>query len=161
MKPRTIVLGANAALRVKGGALEIEHGPAAERIKLRVDIDDAPPLAILFDGRGEFLTGEAIRFCVARGGVIALPDGPGRMATIIASALEAKDGETLRDTGPALIRAQCAADPVAVARAIVRAKIEADACAIGPRLDPRRNASASVGGSSRPDGAWRVSDNCR
>src|SRR5277367_1985317 len=154
MKRRTIVLGANAALRVKGGALEIEHGPAAERIKLRVDIDDAPPLAILFDGRGEFLTGEAIRFCVARGVVIALPDGPGRMATIITSALEAKDGETLRDTGPALIRAQCAADPVAVARAIVRAKIEADACAIGPRLDPRRNAST-------PDRSSRSTDRGR
>ena len=38
-----IVLGANAALRVRQGALEIEHGPAAERIKLRVDIDDPPP----------------------------------------------------------------------------------------------------------------------
>ena len=49
---QVIVSGANAALRVRGGALEIEHGAAAQRIKLRVDIDDPPPCAILFDRPG-------------------------------------------------------------------------------------------------------------
>ena len=48
------------------------------------------------------------------------------MITIAHSALEATEGETLRDVGPAIIRAQCAADPVRIARAIVRAKIAAD-----------------------------------
>ena len=121
-----IVLGANAALRVRQGALEIEHGPAAERVKLRVDIDDPPPRAILFDGRGEFLSGEALRWCAQRGVVIVMPDGPGRALTFIETALEARSAETLRDVGPAIIRAQCAADPVQVAREIVRAKIAAD-----------------------------------
>jgi CRISPR associated protein Cas1 len=58
------------------------------------------------------------------------------MVTIAHSALEAADGETLRDVGPAIIRAQCAADPVRVARAIVSAKIAADMAALGPRVTP-------------------------
>src|SRR5271155_2556260 len=96
-----IVLGANAALRVRQGALEIEHGLAVERIKLRVDIDDPAPRAILFDGRGEFLTGEALRWCAQRGVVIVMPDGPGRALTFIETALEARSAETVRDVGPA------------------------------------------------------------
>ena len=134
---RVIVLGPDAALRVRNGALDIEHGPAVERVRLKVDIDDDMPCAILFDGRGEFMTGEAVRWCTRRGIGLVLPDGPGRMVTIVHSALEAADGETLRDVGPAIIRAQCAADPVRVAREIVRAKIAADAKAIGPRLTAR------------------------
>jgi CRISPR/Cas system-associated endonuclease Cas1 len=131
---RVVVLGPDAALRVRNGALDIEHGPVAERIRLKVDIDDDLPCAILFDGRGEFMTGEAVRWCTRRGIGLVLPDGPGCTVTIAHSALEASDGETLRDVGPAIIRAQCAADPVQVAREIVRVKIAADAKGIGPRL---------------------------
>jgi CRISPR/Cas system-associated endonuclease Cas1 len=131
-----IVLGANAALRVRGGALDIDHGPAAERINLRVDIDDPPPSAILFDGRGEFLSGEALRWCAQRGVVIVMPDGPGRMMTLLYSAAEASGSTTLPDVGPAIIRAQCAADPVCIARNIVQAKIAADKAALGPRITP-------------------------
>ena len=69
------VLGANASLRVRRGALEIDHGPAAERVSQRIDIDDPPPCAILFDGRGELLTGEAIRLCARRDVAIVMPDG--------------------------------------------------------------------------------------
>jgi hypothetical protein len=58
------------------------------------------------------------------------------MITIAYSALEAAEGETVRDVGPAIIRAQCAADPVVVACAIVQAKIAADSAALGPRLTP-------------------------
>ena len=132
-----IVLGPDAALRVRQGALDIEHGEGVERVKLRVDIDDRLPCAILFDGRGEFMTGEAIRFCARRDIVLILPDGPGRMVTIAHSALEAAEGETLRDVGPAIIRAQCAADPVQVAREIVRAKIAADVKGLGSRVTAR------------------------
>jgi CRISPR/Cas system-associated endonuclease Cas1 len=121
---------------MRQGALVIEHGEDAARIRHKLDIDDPPPCAILFDGRGEFLTGDAIRFCTQRGIVLAMPDGPGRIVTIAHSALEATEGETLRDVGPAIIRAQCAADPVRVARAIVQAKITADKSALGPRITP-------------------------
>lgn len=135
-KSHVIVLGPDAALRVRQGALAIEHGEGKDRVKLKVDIDDPPPCAILFDGRGEFLTGDAIRFCTQRGISLVLPDGPGRMITIAHSALEATEGETLRDVGPAILRAQCAADPVVIAREIVRAKIAADKAALGPRVTP-------------------------
>ena len=136
-KRGVIVLGPNAALRVRQGALAIEHGEGSERVKMRLDIDDPMPCAILFDGRGEFLTGDAILWCARRGVSIVLPDGPGRLATIVHSALEATEGETLPDIGPAIVRAQCAADPVQVAREIVRAKIAADVKGLGPRVMPR------------------------
>jgi CRISPR/Cas system-associated endonuclease Cas1 len=136
-RSRVVVLGSNAALRIRNGALDLEHGPAAERTKLKIDIDHPKPCAILFDGRGEFITGEAIRFCARHAIDIILPNGPGRAILFTESALEATDGETLRDVGPAIIRAQCAADRVQVAREIVRAKMMADAEGFGPRLTPR------------------------
>jgi CRISPR associated protein Cas1 len=46
-------------------------------------------------------------------------------------------GRSFTRDGPAIIRAQCAADPVHVAREIVRAKIAADAKGFGPRLTER------------------------
>ena len=61
---------------------------------------------------------------------------PGSMMTILHSAAEASDSAALRDVGPAIIRAQCAADPVQVAREIVRAKIAADVKGLGPRVTP-------------------------
>ena len=131
-----IVLGSNAALRVRGGALDIVHGAVAERASLRIDIDEPPPRAILFDGRGEFLSGEALRWCSQRGVVIIIPDGPGRMMTLLHSAAEASGSATLPDVGPTIIRAQCAADPVSVAREIVLTKIAADKAALGPRITP-------------------------
>ena len=136
-RSRVIVLGSNAALRIRNGALDLEHGPAAERIKLKIDIDEPKPCAIMFDGRGEFITGEAIRFCARYAIDIILPNGPGRAILFTESALEATDGETLRDVGPAIIRAQCAADPVQVAQEIVRVKVAADTQAFGPRLTER------------------------
>src|SRR5271166_5334991 len=130
-----IVLGANAALRVRQGALEIEHGLALDRVKLRVDIDDRPPCAILFDGRGEILSGEALRWCAQRGVVIVMPDGPGRALTFIETALEARDGAaTIADVSPLMIRTQCAADPLAVAQEIVRAKIARASSAVAAQL---------------------------
>jgi CRISPR/Cas system-associated endonuclease Cas1 len=78
-----------------------------------------------------------VRFCARHAIDIILPNGPGRAILFTESALEAMDGETLRDIGPAVIRAQCAADPVQVAREIVRAKIAADAKGFGPRLTER------------------------
>jgi CRISPR/Cas system-associated endonuclease Cas1 len=135
--PKVLVLGSNATLRIRNGALDLEHGPAADRIKLKLDIDEPKPCAILFDGRGEFITGEAIRFCARYAIDLILPNGPGRAILFTESALEATDGETLRDVGPAIIRAQCTADPVQVARDIVRAKMAADAKGFGPRLTER------------------------
>jgi CRISP-associated protein Cas1 len=131
------VLGGVATLKVERGALAICHKPADTVIKQRFDIDDVPPLAILFDARGEWISGEALRWCAQRGVIVVLPNGPGSALTFVETALEAKVAETLRDVGPTIIRAQCAADPVQVAREIVRAKIAADAKGFGPRLTAR------------------------
>jgi CRISPR-associated endonuclease Cas1 len=127
--PRVLVLGAYAALRVRGGALEIEHGPHDDRRTIHIDIDAEPkPRAILFDSHGEFMSGEAIRWCARYSINLLLPGGPGRLITIVESALETKTNTKtrMRDIDPSIIRAQCAADPVKVAREIVRAKIGAE-----------------------------------
>jgi hypothetical protein len=70
-----------------------------------------------------------------------LPGGPGRLITMVESALEtkAKTMTRLRDIDPAIIRAQCAADPVKVAREIVRAKIGAELKATIPDAGARRH----------------------
>jgi hypothetical protein len=52
-----LVIGPNAALRVRGVALDVEHGFSKDRERLRIDVDEPKPAAILFDAHGEFLTG--------------------------------------------------------------------------------------------------------
>ena len=139
--PRVLVLGAYAALRVRGGALEIEHGPHDDRKTIRIDIDAEPkPHTILFDSHGEFMTGEAIRWCARYSINLALPGGPGRLITMVESALETKTNTMtrMRDIDPSIIRAQCAADPVKIAREIVRAKIGAELNATIPDAEARR-----------------------
>ena len=74
---------------------------------------------------------------------LLLHGGPGRIITMVESVLETNTNTItrMRDIDPAIIRAQCAADPIAMAREIVRAKIGA-----GPRFtvkeaDARRAAA--------------------
>ena len=139
--PRVLVLGAYAALRVRGGALEIEYGPHDDRATIRIDIDaERRPHTIMFDSHGEFLTGEAIRWCARYSINLLLPGGPGRIITMIESALETKTNTMtrMRDIDPAIIRAQCAADPVKMAREIVKAKIEVGLKFTLTELDARR-----------------------
>ena len=62
--PRVLVLGASAALRVRGGALIIDHGSTRRQRCLRFNVltqkeTRGPP----FDAHGEFMTGEALRWC--------------------------------------------------------------------------------------------------
>jgi CRISP-associated protein Cas1 len=128
-----IVIGPDAALKVRGGSLTIDWREGVgddERRAIRLDVDADMPRAILFDGRGEFLTGEAIRFCARYGITLVMPDGPGRLITFIHSALEA-DGNGIADISPATLRAQCAADALAIAKAVASAKIDAEARHIG------------------------------
>jgi CRISP-associated protein Cas1 len=140
--PRVLVLGAYAALRVRAGALEIEHGPHDQRVTIRIDIDAQPkPHTILFDSHGEFLTGEAMRWCARYSINLLLPGGPGRIITMVESALETNTNTMtrMRDIDPSIIRAQCAADPVKIAREIVRAKIDAELNATIPDAGARRH----------------------
>lgn len=125
LKPYVIVLGPLAVIRVRKGALEIEHGHV--KTKMRLDIDEPMPSAIVLDGPGEFLTGDGLRFCARHGVSIIVRDGPGRALSFVQVGFEANEGSAvLADVSPAVIRAQCAADPLIVAAELVRLKIEAE-----------------------------------
>jgi CRISPR-associated protein Cas1 len=124
-----LILGAYAALRVRQGALDIVHGPFGDKRTIRIDVDDSKPHTIIFDSHGEFLTGEALRWCARYGIGLILPDGPSRMMTFVHSALEA-DANGVRDISPAMVRAQCRTDALSAARELVRAKIERELEAI-------------------------------
>jgi hypothetical protein len=88
---QALILGPCAALRVRRGALDIEHGTNGSKQAIRIDIDDSKPHTILFDSYGEFLTGEALRWCARYGIGLILPDGPSRMMTFLHSALGRSD----------------------------------------------------------------------
>jgi hypothetical protein len=144
------VIGPNAALRVRRGALDIVHGQAGSLTRVRIDIDEPKPAAILFDAHGEFLTGEAIRWCARYAIPLILPDGPGRAILFLESALEAdgageglngKHAGRILDVEPSLIRAQVLADPVPIARAIVSAKLKASAAHVSGVVEGRWSAA--------------------
>lgn len=150
-----IVLSGSAVLKVERGALVVKHTPDGERYQAeqRFDIDDLAPQTILFDGRGEFISGEALRWCASRGVVIVLPDGPGRMMTFVHSSLEAAEGAgAIADVSPHVLKAQAAASlddarTLTIARAIVAAKIETEANAVPGRalsLSGRRGSADHV-----------------
>ena len=47
-----LVIGPDAALRVRSGALDVEHGSGKDRVHVRIDVDDAiEPLRPLIDAR--------------------------------------------------------------------------------------------------------------
>ena len=84
---------------------------------MRIDIDDPKPAAIVLDGPGEFLTGDGLRFCARHGVAIIVRDGPSRALSFVQVGLEARNGAAMiADVSPAVIQAQCAADPLIVAR---------------------------------------------
>jgi CRISPR-associated endonuclease Cas1 len=141
-----LVLSGLATLKIERGRLVIRHKPEGEPVEHRFDIDDEPPASILFDGRGEWLSGEALRWCARRGVSIVIPDGPGRLITFIQSALEAESSPSARSGGaaeiadidPATLKRQCVAalDParsLSIAKAIVVAKIEAETRSVSGR----------------------------
>jgi hypothetical protein len=82
-----LVIGPDAALRVRGGALHVEHGSGKDRVRVRIDVDEPKPAAILFDAHGEFLTGEAIRWCARYAIPLILPNGHGRAILFYESAV--------------------------------------------------------------------------
>ena len=141
-----LVIGPNAALRVRGGALDVEHGSGKDRGRVRIDVDEPKPAAILFDAHGEFLTGEAIRWCARYAIPPMLPNGPGRAILFYESALEAeaRARASTASTPPVsstsgLRSSAPRRSPIRypVARAIVSAKLKASAESV-PAIDKRR-----------------------
>ena len=43
MGGQVLVIGPNAALRVRGEALDVEHGSGKDRVHLRIDVDEEKP----------------------------------------------------------------------------------------------------------------------
>lgn len=131
--PRVLVLGANAALRVRGGALEIEHGLRAERETMRIDVDAQPkPRSILFDGHGEFMTGEAVRWCARYSIALIWPNGTDGLITTCAASRDLGGGTGI-DAEPVVSQCRAPLDPdlsLRVAREIVRRKMEAGSAAL-------------------------------
>ena len=135
---------------MRGGALEIEHGPKSDRHTILIDVDaTSKPEAILFDSHGEFLTGEAIRWSARYDIALILPGGPGRLITTVETFAETRDkkGANKKDVDPAIILAQCEAalekgKTVAIAREIVRRKIEAELRALHAHSEAREAVAA-------------------
>jgi hypothetical protein len=112
VKPRILSLGPGGGLRVQAGALIVFDGATV----LTYTKAAKPPLAIVLSSAGGFVSIEAVRFCArARCAIVAL-DRSHTFLTVMTPAAKAS---------AVLIRAQCAADPLSIARAIVAAKIEA------------------------------------
>lgn len=125
-----IVIGWRATIAVKNGALTVERTEKGQRETIHIDVDDKKPSAILFDSHGEFITGEALRWCARYGVALIIPNGPGRVMTFTDTYLEAdRDAATLPDVSPSVIRAQCSANALYAAREIVRAKIAVEIAA--------------------------------
>src|SRR5208337_3058796 len=122
--PRVLVLSAFAALRVRGGALEIDHGPQKDRRSLRFDVDASKPAALLFDSHGEHMSGEALRWCTRHGIALILPNGPDGFLSLMATCADTPDASPA-DPGLMLTQCRAALDPATafcIAREIVQAK---------------------------------------
>jgi hypothetical protein len=128
VKPRILTLGPGGGLRVQASALIVFDGET----RLTYTKAAKPPLAIVLSSAGGFISIEAVRFCArARCAIVALDRAHGLISIMGAGgAANAK-----------LIRAQCAADLLRVARAIVAAKIEA-AAHVGSLTNPAPYMSA-------------------
>jgi CRISP-associated protein Cas1 len=122
VKPRILALGPGGGLRVQRGALIAFDG------EMRIEYAKAakPPSAIVLSTAGGFVSIEAVRFAArARCAIVALDRSHG-----LVSILGAGGAANAR-----LLRAQCAADALSIARAIVAAKIEA-AAHVGALVNP-------------------------
>ena len=118
-------------MRIRGGALEIDHGSQKDRRSLRFDVDAAKPAALLFDSHGEHMSGEALRWCAPHGIALILPNGPDGFLSLLDTRSDTPDGTSI---APATVLAQCRSALVPsssflIAREIVRAKIDAMASA--------------------------------
>jgi hypothetical protein len=111
IRPDFLVLGDGAALRARGGCLEVRsHG-------ITQNFNPGPhhrkPKAIIFAGWGGSLTIHAVRFCVDHHIKVLATGWLGDLLTFV-SPRPAQDA--------ALIRAQCAASPAQISRELVLQK---------------------------------------
>jgi len=112
VKPRILALSPGGGLRVQAGALIAFDG--AQRLKYTKAAK--PPLAIVLSSAGGFVSIEAVRFAArAHIAIVALDRAHGFLSIMTAAP----------SASAALIRAQARAEPLTLARSIVKAKLDA------------------------------------
>lgn len=116
IKPSTVLalVSDGPSLTVKGDALHVRDGP----IKLVYERRSRKPEAIVTTGWGGSLTVNAVRYCADHKIALIMLDWGRDLMSVVA---------TPAPRAAKLLRAQCSADPLIIARAIIRAKIEAHA----------------------------------
>jgi CRISPR associated protein Cas1 len=104
----------NAALKVKGGALIVADGDR----KIIYEQRGLKPQAIVMTGWGGYITIEAIRFCTDYNIAVIILDWSRDLMSVVSPSV--------KQSGM-LICVQAACDPLPIAKALIRAKIEAHA----------------------------------
>jgi CRISPR-associated endonuclease Cas1 len=125
----------NASLKVKGGALIVVDGDR----KIIYEQRGLKPQAIVMTGWGGFITIEAIRFCADYNIAVIILDWSRDLMSVVSPSV--------KQSGP-LICAQATCDKLPIAKALIRAKIEAHAALGAIRPDA---ASKAIANLSRAD----------
>jgi CRISP-associated protein Cas1 len=116
VKPSNVLttITEKASLSIKAGALYVNDGDRKVTYEKRA----IKPLAIVMTGFGGYVSIEAMRFCRDHSIAIIVLDWSRDFMTIVAPPAKQSGS---------LIRAQAACDPLPIAKAVIRAKIEAHA----------------------------------
>lgn len=116
LNPTSRTLAIDGSLRVKGGCLEIyERGRSARLISP----SGRKPHALVFIGWGGLASMPAIRWCIDNGVAVVALDWMHGLASFVHAEPRAE---------AALVRAQCAANPIPIAQAIACQKILHQQC---------------------------------
>jgi CRISPR-associated endonuclease Cas1 len=121
----------NASLKVKGGALIVTDGDH----KIIYEQRGLKPQAIVMTGWGGYITIEAIRFCTDYNIAVIILDWSRDFMSVVSPSVKQSGS---------LICAQAACDPLPIARALIRAKIEAHATLGAIKPDATSTAIASL-----------------
>ena len=133
VKPSNILTATfdNASLKVKGGALIVVDGDR----KIVYEKRGVKPQDIVMTGWGGYITIEAIRFCTDYNIALIILDWTRDLMSVVSPSV--------KQSGP-LICAQASCDPLPIAKALIRAKIEAHAALGAMKPDAASKAIASL-----------------
>jgi CRISP-associated protein Cas1 len=125
----------NANLKVKGGALIVTDGDR----KVIYEPRGLKPQAIVMTGWGGYITIEAIRFCTDYNIAVIILDWSRDLMSVVSPSVN--------QSGP-LIWAQASCNPLPIAKALIRPKIEAHATLGAIKPDAASTAIASLSGAT-------------
>jgi CRISPR-associated endonuclease Cas1 len=116
IKPSTVLalIDDGPSVSVRSDTLIVRDGP----LKLQYERRSAKPEAIVILGWGGIISLQAIRFCADHGIAVLFLDWDRSLLSVVNAPAP---------RSAAILKRQCAADPLAIGRVIVRSKIEAHA----------------------------------